>query len=73
MKRLCNIARENPALVGVALAILAAFAGRPAVGLSYGAIVIGGVGLLLYDATLSVPAILIATILLVRAPERRSL
>ena len=37
---------------------------------AFGALVIGGMGLLLYDTTLSAPAVLLATLSLVRAPER---
>jgi hypothetical protein len=62
--------------VALALAVIAAlrsFTRRPAQGLAYGAIVIGGLGLILYDTTVSTPAVLIATILLVRAPERPAL
>lgn len=55
------------------LAIVRAFMHRPATGLAYSAIVIGGLGLILYDATVSAPAVLIGVILLVRAPERRAL
>ena len=59
--------------VAVGLALLAAgriFVGKPGHALAYGAIIIGGAGMILYDATVSTPAVLLATILLVRAPER---
>jgi hypothetical protein len=62
--------------VGLLLTALAAwriYIGKPMHGLAYAAIIIGGAGMILYDATVSAPAVLIATILLVRAPERRSL
>ena len=44
--------------------------GRSPTPFAYGALVIGGMGLLLYDTTLSAPAVLLATLSLVRAPER---
>jgi hypothetical protein len=55
------------------LAIVRAFMHRPATVLAYAAIVVGGMGLILYDATVSTPAVLIGVILLVRAPERSTL
>jgi hypothetical protein len=36
----------------------------------YSALVIGGFGLMLYDQTVSAPAVLLSIIFLVRAPER---
>lgn len=36
------------------------------------AIVLGGCGMILYDATVSTPAVLLATILLTRSPERKT-
>ena len=55
---------------------LAAFAfvqiarGKRADGFAFTALVIGGIGLILYDTTLSAPAVLLAALSLVRAPER---
>jgi hypothetical protein len=57
----------------MALAIIALIQisrGRRANGLAYAALVIGGIGLILYDTTLSAPAVLLAVLSLVRAPER---
>jgi hypothetical protein len=52
------------------IALLQIARGRRANGFAYAALVIGGIGLILYDTTLSAPAVLIAALSLVRAPER---
>ena len=44
--------------------------GRRPHGFAYAALVIGGIGLILYDTTMSAPAVLFAALSLVRAPER---
>ena len=49
------------------------YSGKSANALLWVPIVLGGCGMILYDATVSTPAVLIATILLARAPERRAI
>lgn len=60
------------AIVLVAVAGLRIYASKPANALLWIAILLGGCGMILYDATVSTPAVLVATILLTRAPERRT-
>ncbi len=55
-----------------AIAAWRIYKGQAANALLWIAIVLGGCGMILYDATVSTPAVLLATILLARAPERRS-
>lgn len=44
--------------------------GRRPHGFAYATLVIGGIGLILYDTTMSAPAVLFAALSLVRTPER---
>jgi len=60
------------AILLTAIAAWRIYAGKPANALLWIAIVLGGCGMILYDATVSTPAVLMATILLTRAPERKS-
>jgi glucan 1,3-beta-glucosidase len=60
------------AILLVTIASWRIYTGKSANVLLWIAIVLGGCGMILYDATVSTPAVLIATILLARAPERRS-
>ena len=60
------------ATVLTAIAAWRIYTGKPANALLWIAIVLGGCGMILYDATVSTPAVLLATILLARAPERRT-
>jgi hypothetical protein len=53
-----------------AIALIRIARGRSGTGFAYAALVVGGIGLILYDTTLSAPAVLIALLSLVRAPER---
>jgi hypothetical protein len=57
----------------VAIAGWRIYAGKSANALLWAALIIGGCGMILYDATVSTPAVLVATILLVRAPERKAI
>jgi hypothetical protein len=57
----------------LALAVIALIQiarGRSGRGFAFAALTIGGMGLILYDTTVSAPAVLIAALSLVRAPER---
>ena len=60
------------AIVLTAIAAWRIYGGKPANVFLWIAVVLGGCGMILYDATVSTPAVLLATILLARAPERRA-
>jgi hypothetical protein len=48
------------------------YRGKSANALCWAAVVLGGCGMILYDATISTPAVLTAIIMLVRSPERKA-